>query len=152
MTKKRRHLIFSIILITLTAAFIWLNSAMTGETSSFISTRFKEILESVLNFVHFPAAKTEFLLLNIRKVAHAVEYAVIGAEIGFLWAGLGKKFQGFWNAISMVLAIAVSDESIQLFATERGPQITDVLLDTASGVSGILAVYILWFIIKSISK
>lgn len=152
MTKKRRNLIVSITLIILTAVFIWLNSAMSGANSSLISTRFKEILESVLSFVRFPAAKAEFLLQNIRKAAHAFEYAVIGAEIGFLWAGLGKKFQGFWNAISMVLAVAVSDESIQLFATERGPQITDVLLDTASGIAGILIVYILWFIIKSIRR
>lgn len=140
----------SISLILLTVAFIWFNSAMTGQDSAAISGRFRLILEEMLKFVRFPADLTEFLLTYVRKVAHAVEYAVIGTEIGFLWVGLGKRFQGLWNAFSMVLTISVLDETIQLFATERGPQISDVLLDTASGVAGILCVYLLLYIIKSI--
>lgn len=152
MTNKKRHLVISISLILLTVAFIWFNSVMAGQDSAAISVRFRMILEAVLKFVRFPADLTEFLLTYVRKVAHVVEYAVIGTEIGFLWVGLGKRFQGIWNAFSMVLTISVLDETIQLLATERGPQITDVLLDTASGVAGILIVYFVTYIIKRIKN
>ena len=93
-----------------------------------------------------------FLLEHIRKVAHAVEYAVIGLELAILWSDVGKGFQGLWNALSTVLAIAVFDETIQLFATSRGPQITDVLLDTAGGTVGILTVYLIAIICRCIKK
>lgn len=150
MTKRRRHLAVSLSLIVLTAGFIWINSALSGADSSALSGRFREIFEAVLGFLRVPAAQSEFLLNYVRKVAHVVEYAVIGAEIGFLWVGLGKRFQGLWNAFSMVLTISVLDETIQLFATARGPQITDVLLDTSSGLVGILCVYFLYGIVRSI--
>lgn len=152
MTKTHRHLIISLLLIAVTVGFIWLNSALSGADSSALSGKFRAVLETVLKLLHFPAAQTEFLLTYVRKVAHAVEYAVIGAELGFLWAGLGKRFQGLWNAFSTVLTISVLDETIQLFADSRGPQITDVLLDTASGIAGILVVYLLFYITKRIEK
>ncbi len=141
MTKKKLHLTFSLLLIIATVAFIWINSALSGADSSAISGRFRELLGRVLTFLRCPGGIEAFLLEHVRKVAHFVEYAVIGLELAILWAGLGKGFQGFWNAWSSVLAIAVFDETIQLFATARGPQITDVLLDTSGGTVTILFVY-----------
>ncbi len=149
MTKRKRHLIFSLTLIFLTVGFIWINSALSGSDSSALSGRVREILEKVLVFLHVPEDISGFLLINVRKVAHAVEYAVIGFEFAFLWAGLGKGIQGFWNAWSGVLAISVFDETIQLFATDRGPQITDVLLDTSSGTAAVLLVYLIAGLIAS---
>ena len=148
--QKRKHLIISLTLIFLTVGFIWINSALTGSISGELSERVKAIMRVVLDFLHFPENIKAFLLTYVRKVAHAIEYAVIGLELGFLWAGLHKGFQGLWNAFSTVLAIAVCDETIQLFALSRGPQITDVLLDTVSGTIGILFVYFIWIIISSI--
>ena len=152
MTNRKTHLIVSLSLIVLTVGFIWINSALPAADSKELSGSFSGLLEKILNFIHCPSGIEDFLLTNIRKVAHAVEYAVIGFELGFLWAGLHKGFQGLWNAWSTVLAIAVFDETIQLFATARGPQITDVLLDTAGGTTGILFVYLLSIIILSIRK
>lgn len=149
---RRRHLIVSLTLIFLTVAFIWINSALSGSASGMMSERVKALMSAVLNFLRFPENIKAFLLTYVRKVAHVTEYAVIGVELGFLWAGLHKGFQGLWNAFSMVLAIAVFDETIQLFALSRGPQITDVLLDTASGVVGILFVYFVWIIVSCIKS
>lgn len=150
MKNKRTHIIFSLSLIVLTVGFIWINSALSGQSSGELSGRFRDFLEKVLGFIHCPQDIEAFLLTNIRKVAHAVEYAVIGVELAILWVGLKKDFQGFWNAVSAVLATAVLDETIQLFATDRGPQITDVLLDTVSGLVAILIVYIISIIIDCI--
>ena len=148
--QKRKHLIISLTLIFLTVGFIWINSALSGTVSGMMSGRVKELLSAVLDFLHFPENIKAFLLTYVRKVAHVTEYAVIGIELGFLWAGLQKGFQGLWNAFSTVLAIAVCDETIQLFALSRGPQITDVLLDTVSGTAGILIVYFAWIIVLCI--
>lgn len=148
--QKRRHLIISLTLIFLTVGFIWINSALSGSVSGMMSGRVKEIMGAVLSFLHFPENIKAFLLTYVRKVAHVTEYAVIGIELGFLWVGLRKGFQGLWNAFSTVLAIAVCDETIQLLALSRGPQITDVLLDTVSGTVGILIVYFIWIIILCI--
>ena len=152
MKSQRTHLIFSLSLIVLTVGFIWINSALPGQDSSELSGRFRDLLEKILEFIHCPQNTEAFLLTNVRKVAHAIEYAVIGLELAILWVGLHKGFQGLWNAWSTVLAIAVFDETIQLFATARGPQITDVLLDTASGTLAILIVYAAANIIYSIRK
>lgn len=150
MNEKRRHLIISLSLITVTVGFIWINSAVPGSDSGALSDRVREFLTNLLNVLHFPEGIKLFLLEHVRKVAHAVEYAAIGAELGFLWAGLEKGLQGLWNAWSTVLAVAVFDETIQLFATSRGPQIQDVLLDAASGTAAILFVYLAFIITRRI--
>lgn len=152
MKKKNIHLFFSLLLIIATVAFIWINSALSGADSGAFSERFREILAKLLNAVRCPDGIEAFLLDHVRKVAHFVEYAVIGLELAILWVGLNRGLQGFWNAWSGVLAIAVFDETIQLFATERGPQITDVLLDTSGGTMSILFVYIFVVIASLIGK
>lgn len=145
---KKRHLILSLSLIAVTVGFIWINSAMPGTESGQFSGMVRDFLQKIFDFTKFPPAIAEFILQNIRKVAHVTEYAVIGLELGFFWIGLKKGFQGFWNAFSSVLTIAVLDETIQLLALSRGPQITDVLLDTASGTIAILIVYLIGIIIS----
>lgn len=148
--QQRRHLIISLTLILLTVGFIWINSALSGSESGALSEWVKTMLRAVLDFLNCPENLKTFMLTYVRKIAHVTEYAVIGVEIGFLWAGLKKGFQGLWNAFSMVLAIAVFDETIQLLALARGPQITDVLLDTVSGVVGILGVYFVWIVVQCV--
>ena len=152
MKNRKLHLAVSLSLIFLTVGFIWINSALSGQDSGAISDRVRQIMYKVLEFIRAPEELTVFLSEHVRKVAHAVEYAVIGFEFGFLWVGLGKGFQGLWNAWSSLLATAVFDETIQLFATDRGPQITDVLLDTASGTALILIVYIVAIIISCVKN
>lgn len=152
MRNKKLHLMVLLLLIGLTVGFIWINSAISGEESGAISGQFKVILDKVLVFVHCPDRIRFFLIEHVRKVGHAVEYFVIGGELAFLWSDLGLGFQGLWNAWSTVLSIAVLDETIQLFATARGPQLTDVLLDTVSGSMAILIVYLCCLISYSITK
>lgn len=140
-------MILSLSLIIFTVGFIWINSALPGSESGAISGIVGQFVEKFFVLIHFPEAAASFLLTNIRKVAHVTEYAVMGLELGFLWIGLRKGFQGFWNAFSTVLFIAVCDETIQLLALSRGPQITDVLLDAASGLTMILLIYLIGAIV-----
>ena len=149
---KKRHLILSISLILLTVGFIWINSALPGNESGELSGKVRELLQKFFELTRFPEPLAGFLLDHVRKLAHVTEYAVMGLELGFLWRGLRMGFQGFWNAFSTVLAIAVFDETIQLLALARGPQITDVLLDTASGLVAILFVYFVWIIAECIKS
>lgn len=152
MKNTKLHIAVSLVLIALTVGFIWTNSALSGDDSGALSGKVRDIMEKVLVFIHAPQGLTAFLLTNVRKVAHFVEYAVIGAELALFWSGIKWGVQGIWNAFSSVLAISVLDETIQLFATDRGPQITDVLLDTAGGTTAILIVYLCVLISISIYK
>ena len=152
MKRNKFNIALSLVLIVLTVGFIWINSAIPGEESGEMSEKVREIMERVLAFIHAPSGLTVFLLDHVRKVAHFVEYAVIGAELALFWSGLRPGLQGAWNAFSAVLTISVLDETIQLFSTARGPQITDVLLDTAGGTTAILLVYFIEIIIRSIRK
>ena len=92
MKRKKLHVAFTLALIVLTVGFIWINSALSGEDSSELSGKVRDIMEKVLVFLHAPQGLTEFLLLNVRKVAHFVEYAAIGAELAGL---LERVFVGF---------------------------------------------------------
>lgn len=152
MRNKKAHLTFSLLLILATIGFIWINSALPGSSSGQFSGWFRNVLSGFLGFVHCPEGLTVYLLDHVRKVAHALEYAVIGGELAILWVGLNRGFQGFWNSWSTALAIAVYDETIQLFATSRGPQIQDVILDTVSASIAILLVYIIFGIAACIKN
>ncbi len=68
----------------------------------------------------------------IRKAAHALEYTLLG----FLLMGTlsGKKGTTFLSGI----LYAASDEFHQLFVPGRSGQITDVLIDSAGVILGIL--------------
>ena len=149
---KKRHLILSLSLIAATVGFIWINSALPGNASGELSGRFRAILERVFIFIHFPEPAAAFLLEHVRKLAHVTEYAVMGFELAFFWIGFRRGFQGFWNAFSTVLFIAICDETIQLLALSRGPQVTDVLLDSVSGLCTILFVYFVGIIISCIKE
>ncbi|MCM1174880.1 MAG: VanZ family protein [Blautia sp.] len=75
----------------------------------------------------------------VRKAAHMTEYAVLSVLL-YIW--LGKR--RFTTGKKMLLAIiitafyAVSDEIHQLFVAGRSGRFTDVLIDSAGAVLGVL--------------
>ena len=71
--------------------------------------------------------------LALRKIAHAAEYAVLGA---LLAARLGKELP----AVAIGIAYAVTDEVHQAFVPGRQGAVMDVLID-AVGV--LIGVYVL---------
>ena len=129
------------ILICLNLALIWGNSLMTGADSGALSG-------GVLAFVgrFFPVLLTEAGHTLLRKAAHFSEFALLG----FLTAGLllwvshrflpMKPLATWLIPAAFTLLYAASDEIHQIF-TNRGPRVTDVLIDFAGALFGILLIH-----------
>jgi len=77
----------------------------------------------------------------IPKLAHVVEYAVLG----FLLARAARVEDeplGSWRSALVILAIglyAVSDEVHQAFVPSREARVTDVIIDLVGGLMGVIA-------------
>ena len=123
------------ILIALTLAFIWVNSLMPRAESQVIS---QGLLERIVELfralgIHISPKSDHFL----RKLAHFVEYGILGAEFSLLLHLRDKQGpQGFVNCAFAGLSAAVIDESLQLLS-KRGSQVQDVLLDFCGYMVGL---------------
>lgn len=119
-------------------AFIWSNSMMSPEESSRRSKMVAEFLSRVMRMVlddNHPIVR--YLLRNIRKVAHAVEFFVLGSVCVLILKVLQRaNFSMMLHAVLLLLFVAVADESIQMF-TSRSAQVSDILLDFSGGMSGL---------------
>ena len=116
---SKRHKIF-LALTVLWLCVIWGHSMMPAENSGNESNFLSEWLMQYLPWMN------DFV---IRKVAHFVEYAVLG---GLLFGAFPQR--GRIAVIESVFAgflAAFLDETIQLFSPGRSGQISDVWLDLA---------------------
>jgi VanZ family protein len=81
---------------------------------------------------------------NIRKTAHAVEYAVLGI-LAWRVVRFDPAFSSFsprrrlWLVLLFCLLYASTDEFHQIFVPTREPSVLDVLLDTCGSGLGLLA-------------
>ena len=101
----------------------------------------------------------------VRKTAHAVEYAILGFFLHLHALAWQQKRRGdapqdtppsvrrfripiwVWSGLAGML-YAVTDEVHQGFVANRGPQVSDVCLDTAGVMVGVAICALMWFIIR----
>lgn len=76
--------------------------------------------------------------VHIRKLAHVMEYTVLGVLLTLLFIGAVKQKAAVVLTVGTV--VACIDESIQHFVPGRGPRFTDVLLDALGVLIGICCV------------
>lgn len=127
--KKRQLRLFLRLLLIATLCFIWGNSLLSRADSAELSNW----LTRWLNSIGIPV--TDHF---VRKLAHFSEFALLGCELTLLfWLRSGLRLRELCISAVLALAAAVTDETIQIF-TSRGSQLTDVLLDFAGAVTGIL--------------
>lgn len=116
-----------------------------GLGSSFgAASETSRIIRPVLEFL-FPTASHEtlaFLHGFIRKLAHFVEYAVLGFLACRAFAP-GKNWR--FAAAALVVAVAASDELFQSVNPSRTGSRWDVALDVFGGVTAIFLYWALWF-------
>ena len=123
------HLLTGLIILNL--AFIWGNSAMTGEQSGAVSG---SLLASLCELFPFFAGENGHFLL--RKIAHFSEFACLGLLCG---ARRHAKGQALFPAFLLFgLAPACIDETIQLYVPARASSLIDVWIDTAGFAAGCL--------------
>jgi VanZ family protein len=99
-------------------------------------------------FPHWSEARVHNLHELFRKCAHLAEYAVLAL---LLWRAVRRPVKNDprrWNwaeaglALSIVFLYGASDEFHQIFVPNRTAQVSDVLIDTAGGAAGLLALWL----------
>ena len=143
------------VLSVMIIAFIFSNSLKNGEESNAISKPIVEAVEAI--FDPNDTIPTKTFNYIVRKTAHFIEFAVLGAVLGGLMRVLqmsGRKSASkrtenrkpFGSPLVKVLLIgftvAAVDETIQIF-TGRTNSILDVLIDTLGVLAGIGSVHLL---------
>ena len=144
---KRRGTVVFAILTALLLCFIWGQSMLPRDRSAGESRLVMRYIKPLLD----PKDRIDSDLFHhlLRKTAHFTEYAALGLSVSGLrfslrWKKIGKCALA---ALAFCVLAAAMDETIQLFAADRGPQLRDVLLDTCGALFGIAA-YVLPIIFR----
>ena len=123
--------------LILTLCYIFGNSLQSQGESSDRSESLAQQVQPILD----PQQKVEPARFHhlLRKAAHGLEYALLGAEllVGAILLDRRLLSRQIPTALLILLASAVTDEFIQSF-TGRGDQIQDIVLDFCGGVTGML--------------
>ena len=137
-----------IVLIIATLGFIFFQSMLPPDKSSEQSNAVGEIVGEVIP----PDTKPgEFVQINLRKIAHFLEFALLGTELS-LYAALSKRSKGFMlKTYIFSVFVALFDETIQIFSG-RGPAISDVWIDVLGFAAAASLVYITVFSVIFLRK
>ena len=114
-----------LILIIATLAFIFVQSMIPPNKSQAESDKVGDIIGEIIP----PDTPTgDYIQNNIRKLAHLVEFFVLGCEVALYMILYMPRIR--WAALLLpsALLVALLDESIQIFSG-RGPSILDVWID-----------------------
>ena len=159
MEKKHTKLIllriFLFALILLNMLTIFSLSAQNADTSSQTAEKLENaVLDTFLpnadeNPTDFSVAVQTRLMTFLRKSAHVIEFFTLSA-LTMLFLLTWKKPILLWATVSFVFCVlyAASDELHQLFIDGRSAKVTDVLIDAAGALGGILVVVLICFLCK----
>ena len=153
-TRRSRvlHTLITVLLSICVLANMAMIFSMSAEDRAESGDRSGEIADVVVDVIYpdfdqRPAVEQESIFQKvhkfIRKLAHFSEFALLGFLTALLVAHLAARFSRLTAILQWLvpaafcLAYAASDEIHQMFA-ERGPAVTDVLLDFVGAICGIL--------------
>jgi VanZ family protein len=135
----KRLLVIRLILIffiLFTLLFIWSNSLQNATSSAIQSGFFANAFRQIFDITREPF---RFLYNNLRKVAHFLEFSLLGFEMAALaCAGFQKKRKAGVLGFAGCFFAALVDEGIQLFVPGRVAAISDVCLDSLGALCGFL--------------
>ena len=118
-------------------ALCWGHSLMSGDMSSFESSRFVFLVRPFFELVGITSEKT--MTFFVRKGAHFTEYAILAAllrSLAHAWLGRGRRAVA--AMLLGVTLIPLADEFIQTFVPGRSGQFRDVLIDISGAVTGLI--------------
>lgn len=119
----------SLLLVILWMIFIFVMSSFDATSSSNQSNFIVDIITSIINI-----KDTGLLSLIIRKLAHFIEYFILGILVINFITRYDKKII---IAILLCIIYATSDEIHQIFVPGRSCQITDIMIDSLGSIMGI---------------
>lgn len=148
--------IISVITTIAVMAVIFMFSSQTREASSGISTGItKKIVDIFAEAANIPASEkphmVELLHNFVRKAAHFTLYFSLGLSAAAMFrsfaSGKSRRMTTLYTVVFCCM-YAVSDEIHQHFVAGRGPQVTDVILDTFGALCGSLVFLVLLYLIR----
>lgn len=86
----------------------------------------------------------------IRKLAHFVLFATMGVTITSALSFKFRSYKLFFLSYGLTTLMGIVDETHQMFIPGRGPQVTDVLIDSMGALLGITLIFTIMTIIKAI--
>ncbi len=124
--------------------FIFSNSMAVADVSSVSSGRVLQLLQAVLRRLGMPGLAQRLTMHLVRKLAHFCEYLLEGFLL-MLCMRVYSRHPLRHITVPMLAGVltALTDETIQLFSEGRSSQVTDVWLDSAGVLAGILAALLL---------
>ena len=125
-------------------AFIFSNSMKIASVSTVSSGRVLTLLQAVLRRLGHPALAQRLTMHIVRKMAHFCEYTLEGFLLMLCMRVYSRRpLRHITVPMLAGVLTALTDETIQLFSQGRSSQVTDVWLDSAGVLAGILAALLL---------
>ena len=124
--------------------FIFSNSMAVADVSSVSSGRVLQLLQAVLRRLGMPGLAQRLTMHLVRKLAHFCEYLLEGFLLMLCMRVYSRRpLRHITVPMLAGVLTALTDETIQLFSQGRSSQVTDVWLDSAGVLAGILAALLL---------
>ena len=119
--------------------FIFSNSMAVAEVSSVSSGRVLQLLQAVLRRLGMPGLAQRLTMHIVRKMAHFCEYTLEGFLLMLCMRVYTRRYVRHISVpvLGGVLT-AMADETIQIYSPGRSSQVTDVWLDSAGVLAGVL--------------
>lgn len=133
---KKVHIAIPVLIMI----FIFVQSAFPSD----LSGRESGLIVSLVR--HFWDADPETITLVVRKCAHFIEYLALGWSLMFpVLDKLGQKDLRYAMLISWLIGTvyAMTDEIHQIFVDGRSCQLSDMALDSAGTLAGIVIAVLL---------
>ena len=119
--------------------FIFSNSMAVADVSSVSSGRVLQLLQAVLRRLGMPGLAQRLTMHLVRKLAHFCEYTLEGFLLMLCMRVYSRRpLRHITVPMLAGVLTALTDETIQLFSQGRSSQVTDVWLDSAGVLAGIL--------------
>ena len=148
--------IFLIVVIICTLSFTFYQSMLSPDESTEVSNGVSDAIEPI---IPSDTPTGSYVHTNLRKIAHFIEFAALGTEIALFvilylptWGSTPRR--KLWFVIHSYLVAPITallDETIQVF-TDRGPEITDVWIDTAGFVSFATLLYLIYLAVVLVRR
>ena len=124
--------------------FIFSNSMQIGDVSEVASGRVLLLMKKVFTRLGMPGVANHLTDHIVRKLAHFCEYMLEGFLL-MLCMRVYSRHPLRHITVPMLGGVltALTDETIQLFSEGRSSQVTDVWLDSAGVLAGILLAIVL---------
>ena len=119
--------------------FIFSNSMQIADVSSVASGRALTLMRKVFTRLGMPGIASRLTDHIVRKLAHFCEYMLEGFLLMLCMRVYTRQY--VWHiSVPMLGGVltAMADETIQIYSPGRSSQVTDVWLDSAGVLAGIL--------------